>query len=269
MDRTGNQHNHHQAGRRRTTSGVQHLDLATVTAFVDGMLSPLERERVAAHLATCAACQVEVNEIRTTVELLHGLPEYRQRRTFRLDQTVARRERGNIIWLGRYLPALPAVRVATAAVALLFLTTIAADMLIEPDATVQRQFADEQAPETAGEDEIMSAVTATLAPDAVRSAPAPSNGQAAEAAGDDADEAAPVAAESDSPADAAFAPVPTATPILTPTPIATTGSDEPAAGVISSFPWRVTEIALGLLLLLLLTVWLTLQRLKRGLRVHS
>ena len=41
-----------------------------VTEYLDGALSPSERERFEAHLALCEGCELYVDQIRTTVELV-------------------------------------------------------------------------------------------------------------------------------------------------------------------------------------------------------
>ena len=41
-----------------------------VTEYLDGALSPSERERCEAHLALCEGCELYVDQIRTTVDLV-------------------------------------------------------------------------------------------------------------------------------------------------------------------------------------------------------
>ena len=41
-----------------------------VTEYLDGALSPSERERFEAHLALCEGCELYVDQIRTTVDLV-------------------------------------------------------------------------------------------------------------------------------------------------------------------------------------------------------
>lgn len=255
---TGDEATRGAVGRRRTPpSASQHLDLVTLGAYIDGMLDRDERAAVAAHLASCAACRQELTEISGTVDLLHELPRYRPHRTFRLDPAGARRERGNVVWLGRYLPVLPALRAATAAVALLFLGTIVADLLTGPDAASDQNFAAEQAaaPAPAGQEQGLVATATTAA--------AADQNQAMEAAGAAVnDEAAGAQSDSQSRATAIPAPTATATPVPpTPAPV----PEAPAANVETAFPWRVAEIVFGLTLFLLLAAVLALQRLRRRL----
>jgi len=107
---------------------VQNLDLDVLNAFLDGRLDPTERAAAADHLAGCAACRGELAELRATVALLRGLPQYAPRRSFRLGAEhagAAARAEGR---LARWLPALPALRAATAAVAVLLLVAVAGDL---------------------------------------------------------------------------------------------------------------------------------------------
>ncbi len=70
-----------------------HLDIDAVSAFVDRDLEPVELTTIEMHISQCPACEREVLEIRTTVFLLSGLPEYEPRRSFLLGQEHARASR--------------------------------------------------------------------------------------------------------------------------------------------------------------------------------
>lgn len=70
-----------------------HLDIDAVSAFVDRDFSPDELRLLAFHLHECPACHREVLEIRTTVVLLAGLPQYAPRRSFCLGHEHARASR--------------------------------------------------------------------------------------------------------------------------------------------------------------------------------
>lgn len=70
-----------------------HLDIDTVSSYVDRDLSPDDLALIAIHLEHCSACDREVLEIRTTVLLLAGLPQYEPRRSFCLGQEHARASR--------------------------------------------------------------------------------------------------------------------------------------------------------------------------------
>ncbi len=70
-----------------------HLDIDAVSAFVDRDLGPDDLAMISFHLSNCPACDREVLEIRTTVFLLAGLPQYEPRRSFCLGQEHARASR--------------------------------------------------------------------------------------------------------------------------------------------------------------------------------
>ena len=54
---------------------------ADLNAYIDGALDPQARARVDAHLATCAACQARVAELRATARLITALPAPAPRRS--------------------------------------------------------------------------------------------------------------------------------------------------------------------------------------------
>jgi hypothetical protein len=85
-----------------------HLDIDAVSAFVDRDFAPDELAMLHIHLHECPACQREVLEIRTTVVLLAGLPQYTPRRSFCLGYEHARASRrsrsGNQPWSAGDLP---------------------------------------------------------------------------------------------------------------------------------------------------------------------
>jgi hypothetical protein len=70
-----------------------HLDIDAVSAYVDRDFAAHELAMLAFHLQECSACQREVLEIRTTVMLLAGLPQYTPRRSFCLGHEHARASR--------------------------------------------------------------------------------------------------------------------------------------------------------------------------------
>ncbi|MDQ3225398.1 MAG: zf-HC2 domain-containing protein [Chloroflexota bacterium] len=70
-----------------------HLDSDAVSAFVDRDLTADDLAILAFHLHECPACHREVLEIRTTVVLLAGLPQYTPRRSFCLGHEHARAAR--------------------------------------------------------------------------------------------------------------------------------------------------------------------------------
>jgi hypothetical protein len=70
-----------------------HLDIDAVSAFIDRDLEPDDLATIEFHLHECPSCHREVLEIRTTVVLLAGLPQYSPRRSFCLGREHARASR--------------------------------------------------------------------------------------------------------------------------------------------------------------------------------
>ncbi len=102
---------HHPADR------PGHLDIDAVSAFVDRDLEPDDLTTIEFHLHECPACHQEVLEIRTTVVLLAGLPQYTPRRSFCLGHEHARASRRRASrghsWSGSFAPtSYPASTVA-------------------------------------------------------------------------------------------------------------------------------------------------------------
>jgi hypothetical protein len=94
---------HHPADR------PGHLDIDAVSAFVDRDLDPDDLTTIEFHLHECPACHREVLEIRTTVVLLTGLPQYTPRRSFCLGHEFARASRRRLprghSWSGPFAPS--------------------------------------------------------------------------------------------------------------------------------------------------------------------
>jgi hypothetical protein len=70
-----------------------HLDIDAVSAFIDRDLGPDDLATLEIHLRQCPHCHREVLEIRATVMLLSGLPQYMPRRSFCLGHEHARAAR--------------------------------------------------------------------------------------------------------------------------------------------------------------------------------
>lgn len=120
---------HDRRRDRLPGGGGQHLDLDALGAWLDGDLDPADRRAAAAHLAACAACRGELAELRATVALLRGLPQYAPHRSFRLGPEhagAAARAEGRLL---RFLPALPALRAAALAVAVLLVAAVVGDVV--------------------------------------------------------------------------------------------------------------------------------------------
>ncbi len=67
----------------------RHLTAEQLSARLDGQLSESEQRTVEAHLASCAACQRELEELRQTVALIRAVPAAVPPRSFRLFETGA------------------------------------------------------------------------------------------------------------------------------------------------------------------------------------
>ena len=183
-----------------------HLDIDAVSAFVDRDFSPDDLAMLAMHLHACPACQREVLEIRTTVVLLAGLPQYTPRRSFCLGHEHARASRrrsrpganpwsagnpaqgypasamGAPAWGAAWLPGMQAMAVVIGALLLLVTSSDLlgmppqpAEWLGEPEA-VQMEFA------AAPPSQLQPVSTAAPAPDAAM-APAPAAMEREAAAG--------------------------------------------------------------------------------------
>ena len=155
----------------------QHLDTATLSLYLDDGLDPEDRATAARHLSGCVDCRQELAELRATVALLGDLPQYRPRRSFQLSAEHARAARPG--FFARLLPVLPALRAASAAVALLLVVVGAGDYWTR----------DDEAPPRSGQEALDSGRDAA-SDDAARDAE--SGGAAIEAVDpDDAPEAVP------------------------------------------------------------------------------
>jgi len=247
---------------RPPANAARHLDLDTLTAYLDHELSDADRQDAEHHLRLCADCRQERDELRATVLLLRGLPQYAPRRSFRVGSERAMTP-VNGGWLARLLPALPAIRVAMVAVAMLLLVVVSGDLLTG-----------------VGDDQRLAAPGA--APPIAEIA----DEQAEPAADDDAgvqiDQAAPTAngtnplAESSERTAAPPAPVAGRQPATnaaagrsTPMPAGDEAIDaagdagvEPAAADGPSI-WRLAQLALGFLLLWLMVTMVGLEWLRR------
>ncbi len=62
-----------------------------LSSYLDGRLSPKERQSVERHLASCETCRLELSQLKAMVDLLRGLPRALPRRSFTLseDQVTA------------------------------------------------------------------------------------------------------------------------------------------------------------------------------------
>jgi hypothetical protein len=113
----------------------RHLSLETISAYLDAELTADERGVAAAHLSTCQHCQSELQSLRATTTLMRSLPDMRPAKSFQLGPEYAKNARGaaGSSWLARMLGLMPALRAATAAVALLLVVVVAGDVLTNQD----------------------------------------------------------------------------------------------------------------------------------------
>src|SRR5215203_2149921 len=118
-----------QGERARNIPTHQHLDTDALSAFIDNRLEGDLSLAAAGHIATCTDCRRELAELRATVSLLNGLPQYRPRRSFALSQDYAHPVRTSRF--ARFLPLLPRLQAATVACLLLLLVVGAGDVLTE------------------------------------------------------------------------------------------------------------------------------------------
>ena len=105
-----------------------HLDLELLSAYIDGEVTPAERQQVERHLAICTACVEELESLRWTVRLLHEVPPVPVPRPFAVRAAdLERPPRRRRIALPRWV--FGSLRWATAATALLLLLVLSADLL--------------------------------------------------------------------------------------------------------------------------------------------
>lgn len=107
----------------------QHLDTDALSAYIDDRLQGDQMATATGHIATCADCSHELAELRATIALLNGLPQYRPRRSFTLGSDYAHPVRTSR--LARLLPLFPALRAATVACLLLLVGVGTADILTQ------------------------------------------------------------------------------------------------------------------------------------------
>ena len=112
---------------------LPHIDVDALNAYLDDAVPDAERRTIASHLTSCAHCRRELAELRTTVSLLHRLPQYQPRRSFQLGAEHARRPRRLSVRL------LPVIRpLAMAAVVLFAVVTGVAYLRADPSTDLDR-----------------------------------------------------------------------------------------------------------------------------------
>ncbi len=101
-----------------------------LSPYIDGQIGSSERDRVESHLEECQVCSRELDSLRATVNLLHRVAVVSPPRSFALAEVEAKRRTAALTreapqW--RRVPALGALRVATAVAALLLVFVLAGD----------------------------------------------------------------------------------------------------------------------------------------------
>jgi hypothetical protein len=97
------------------TQPTDHIDDEALSSLVDNQPTPDETKRVQTHLARCAVCQAQLDDLRSLASLLRGLPEIDPPRDFALGpQLVA--DPPNVVRLQRWYTATRAAAASLAAV---------------------------------------------------------------------------------------------------------------------------------------------------------
>jgi anti-sigma factor RsiW len=101
-----------------------------LSPYIDGQIGSSERDRVESHLEECQVCSRELDSLRATVNLLHRVAVVSPPRSFALAEVEAKRRPATLTreapqW--RRVPALGALRVATAVATLLLVFVLAGD----------------------------------------------------------------------------------------------------------------------------------------------
>lgn len=284
---------------RQPNRREDHLTDAELNELVDGTLAGRDLDRARAHLADCQECDARYRTLQATVSALREAPSVMPRRTFQLTPEQAKLPEKKPSWLDRFaerlLPGVPAIKVATVAVALLLVSVTAFDVLTNqteqsdslPQTSVQRE-ADVPAPENtqpaltdipvleASDETISEASDADTALQESETGGAQSE---SDAAADDAfvgsamQEAppAPAAAVEQPTFEASPTPEPTATPsptatpepTITPTATPTPEEDDSWRAEITVSWWRIAELGLLLLLVWLVVSWVGRSRVGR------
>ncbi len=279
----------HQPNRRD-----EHLTDAELNELVDGTLAGRELNRAQAHLVSCQDCDAQYRALLATVTALKQAPSLMPRRSFQLTPEQAKLPDPVPSRFDRFadwiVPGIPAIKLATIAVALLFVSVTTFDVLtnqsgqddMSQSTSLQR---DTDFPAPAVQNAQSEATEALAPPESNASISDDGGSDTALEANDVAGGAAAPDADSDSASSAAMqeapaAPAPaveepvlfasptvestptptlsaTTEPIPTPSPEATpiAGSDDRSGGLALS-KWRIAELGLLMVLIWLLVSWI-------------
>lgn len=129
------------------TAAPHHISTEQLNAYIDGPLTEQERSAIASHLATCADCGAEMTELQATVRLLGELPQYQPRRSLQLGVEFAagRPQVSPVVRL------LPVVRSLSVAAVIVFMVAAGAFLLEGSTADVDQPTASRS--ETSGASE--------------------------------------------------------------------------------------------------------------------
>lgn len=205
---------------------ARHLDLDTLNALVDDAIPESERSGIMRHLAGCAACQAELDELRATARLCAMLPQFAPPRPFTLGPEYGRHP-VNL----RLVQTLPVVRSLAVAAVLVFVLVSAFAVINTRHGSASSSNTDQAAPN-------QPAKASLVAPGAMRSARA----VATEPAADQTNEA-PAAASAAQPAVK---------------PATNRSARHAGAGTLSG--WWIASLVIGLGTALLLLCWFALDR---------
>ena len=103
----------------KTANGC-HLTDEELNQYLDGDLGPSDMNRATAHLVTCESCRTRLTDLRVVARIVSQLPFVPAPRSFQLGHEHLRSRRSLIDRVGAALmPALPTLRAATVAIALM------------------------------------------------------------------------------------------------------------------------------------------------------
>ncbi|MGQ9585464.1 MAG: zf-HC2 domain-containing protein [Anaerolineae bacterium] len=107
-----------------TARSAEHLSAEWLSAYLDGQVTPAERQVIEAHLRTCPECAWEFRTLRHTVSLLHQVPQVAVPRPLTLREIEVQPARPRQPWV------LPYLQGATALATLLLVVLVAGDLFL-------------------------------------------------------------------------------------------------------------------------------------------
>jgi anti-sigma factor RsiW len=224
-------------------NSAQHLANDSLNAWLDRDLATDERAALETHLASCAICRREAEDLAAVKSALAGLPQYQPPRSFRLSPEQGEQARSTTrpSTVIRLLPTVRALSIA----AVLALLIVAGALSFGPVTD-----------DAGSRSETVSAPESSQTQDTVGSGGAPGEvvdqGQAASADNDRVDPLAPAAQDA----------AETTESIANASPAPANDSDDDRS------PLELTAIGLGILAVVLVGLWILLARLSRFPRVR-